>query len=1104
MGTMKYLKYTLVAVSFVAALVTGQLAGATDITRGVLQTDGVAKPNVIFGMDDSGSMDFEVLLDANDGAFWWDKSADRGWDNAGRPNFNPRGTADTNFFKFAYLFPNGCSQEWRRHLCDSGGHYAILPSSQMAWTRSSDYNPLYYDPTETYNPWPTATVNGTSTSFPAAAAAAAAVHPLYPSKDNVNLTQDIAANTGADYRFLAPAGMEIPKGASYVDSNNQWKTASNSPTKLSYDTWVTMAYYPATYWVKIAGTCPAGATCTAAPDGKTLQRYEIRSTNSSYPTGRSYAAEMQNFANWFTYYRKRKLMLASSMGLVMGELTGMRLGVVPFNVPRTSTSKIKIYDTDSSDPALNGKAVAGLFYNNLASGGTPTRETLDYIGRQLKDNADIIQYSCQRNAAFVVTDGFANATATTPRAYDNGAKWGAGKPYTTRYADTLSDIALAYYTINPRADLPLGRVPAAIGSLDPSADKNPDLHMNTYAITLGASGTLWPAIGDPYKNTPAWPNPNLSQSQTAVDDLFHATVNGRGDMFMATNPKETAKAVNDTLKAILRLSGSQSGVTYSTVNLKAADSFAYLGSYKVQGWSGDIEAFNVDPKTAEVAKTASWSANTRLQAKDWATRLIASYNGSSGVAFAAADAALTDYLRGDRSKEGSTYRTRSGLMGAVINAEPVVSSADGMVYATSNEGMLHALDKATGEELWAYVPSFGVTDMGDQAVKGAVFKTVLDGTPVLAKVGTRAILIGGRGTAGSGYYALDVTSPKTDKSDADVAKRVLWEFPNASTSADVRSKVGTSVGRPLIVKTDQYGWVALVTSGYNSAISDGKARLFVLDLLTGEVKATLEAQGAAGTDPGLAQISGWLESNGLVQYVYGGDEQGNLWRFDLGKSAGTPNPLKMATLVGPDKKASPITVAPELTLAGSRRLVLVGTGRLLGSKDFSDNRQQSFFAIQDASTTLTDVRTQLEPRTATVTGPKRTVTGKDVDWTTKSGWYVDLPAGEKANTDPSLAFSVIAFTTNQPSQTACNSNSALYLVEASTGKELPADNFVDGSSFFGINLASTLASRASIARTSTGKIAVTSRQSDGTTNTRLLNIKSNIPAQKTGWREVLR
>lgn len=1119
---MKYLRNSLAVLMAFLALASAQLAGATDVSRQVLQTDGVAKPNVIFAMDDSGSMDFELLLDANDGAFWWNTNTQKGW-TSGVPNFNPSGTADANYEKFAYLFPNGCTTVSSgetatgnplRHLCDGSGHYALPPSLQMAWARSSDFNPLYYDPTETYLPWPTATIGGVSKTFAASSGTAA---PPFPGVTTgaLNLTTLLAADKTDNYVFTVVKGMDIPVG-SLVETNKWSNTPTTAITTASSQQRIATPYYPATYWVR--ETCTTNSTSCTSVMGQsavTIQRYEIK-PGVTFPSKRSYADELQNFANWFTYYRKRKMMLASSMAQVLAELTGMRLGVVPFNVVRTSASKINMYDTDSSDATLNGKAVTGLFYGNLADGGTPTRETLKYIGDQLASNADIIQYSCQRNAAFVVTDGFAYANPTTPSAYDNGTKWGIGAPYTTRYPGTLSDIALAYYTINPRTGsptslppgLPTGRVPAAIGSLDPSADKNPDLHMNTYAITLGASGTIWPAIGDPYKNTPAWPNPNVNQSQTAVDDLFHATVNGRGTMLRATNPKETARAVNDALKQILRLSGTQSGVTYSTVNLKAADSFAYLGSYKTQGWSGDIESFPVDPTNGEIGKVANWSANAMLEKKDWTKRLIATYNVTTGVAATSlsATSALNDYLRGDRSKEVATYRTRTGLMGAVIDAEPVVSTSDNVVYATSNEGMLHALDKATGEELWAYVPSFGIPDMVNQSAKGAVFQTILDGTPSISKVGTKTVLIGGRGTAGTGYYALDVTAPKASTTDADIAARVLWEFPNSSTSTADRAMLGTSVGRPLIVKTATYGTVALFTSGYNST-SDGKGRLFVLDALTGVVKATLvTADGTLAADAGLAQISGWREPAGNVQYVYAGDEQGNLWRFDLDAAASSSNPMKLAVLKGKDGKTLPVTTAPELTLNGKRRIILVGTGRLLGSADYSDVRQQAFFGIYDNNSPVADVRTDLEPRTVSFTTGTtiRKLAGNTIDWTKKRGWYVDLPAGEKANTDPALAYSVVAFTTNQPSQTACTSNSALYLTEVSTGKEVPAANFTDGVQFFGIGLASTLASRATIARSSLGKVVVTSRQSDGTTNTRLLNLKTTVPAQKTGWKEILR
>ena len=89
----------------------------------------------------------------------------------------------------------------------------------------------------------------------------------------------------------------------------------------------------------------------SAPDNSgTLKRYEIKSTTASYPSGRNFAGELQNFANWFTYYRKRKLMLAGSMGRVLDSISGLRLGVVPFN---DNPSPLQMFDADGSVASQN-------------------------------------------------------------------------------------------------------------------------------------------------------------------------------------------------------------------------------------------------------------------------------------------------------------------------------------------------------------------------------------------------------------------------------------------------------------------------------------------------------------------------------------------------------------------------------------------------------------------------------------------------------------------------------------------------------------------------------------------------------------------------------
>lgn len=1091
---------------------------ATDIYKGPLQALTVAKPNVIFGMDDSGSMDFEVMLTTNDGAFWWNDTSvvagttGSGWDTKGAPLFNATGNSGSGWTKMPYLFPNGCSAALRIN-CDSSGHYAIAPTVQFASLRSKDYNPLYYDPGLTYQPWANGVISGASKTFPLSVGTAAPSHPLYTS--TTNLAAAVLSNA-ADTVFTMRPGMTIPAGTS-LQSGSKWITQA-TPLVVPAGGGYTAAflYYPATYWMK--QSCSVDdISCTKAPDGATLKRYEIK-TGNTFPTGRAYADELQNFANWFTYYRKRKLMLGAAMGNVLTGLTGVRVGLVNMN----SLSAPTMYDIDSTNPLTNGQVVIGNFYQNSASGGTPTRALLNYIGNQYKTNTSIIQVSCQRNAAFIVTDGFAENTAVTPPLYSSST-WGAGSPYQTTYSNTLADIALSFYTNNLRSDLTPGKVPTVVPTAsNPSADNNPNLHMNTYAITLGAQGTLWTGTGNAYSGTMAWPNPVDTRSPTAVDDLWHATVNGRASMFTSRNPAETATAAQTALTQIIKLAGSQGGVSFSTINLKPGNALAYVESYRPQGWSGDVSAYAVDTTTGALAPTASWSADTLLQARDYTTRAIATFNGTSGVAFnattsgtlvnpGAAYGVTTDlvaYLRGNRTLEGSTFRTRTGLMGAVVNAEPVSLATEGVVFATTNEGMVHALDQGTGNELWAYIPGFALANGGAMSQKTWAFQTVLDGTPTLGKVNGHTIVVGGRGTAGTGFYALDVTNSKgsiasasASQSDSVVASRVLWEFPSASTPSSVVNGLGASIGKPVIVTTHKYGPVVVLTSGYNTAL-DGKGRIFVLNAMTGALLQTfVTSAGTVGAgDAGLAQLAGFSEADGTVNYMYGGDVLGNVWRFSLEEGS----VMALATLSDSVGNAQPVTSVPELATVNGRRMVFVGTGRMLGKTDLGDTKVQSFYALWDSNTTIVKPRISLATRTIAVSGSSRTVSGSAIDWTKQQGWYLDLPAGEKANTDPSIAYGVLSFTTNSPSANTCTSSSALYLADLATGMQLPDSMFTASLATFGIQFNSTLTARVSVSRLPSGAITVTTHQSDNSTTSRQLNPVGNGKATKTAWKSVLR
>ena len=97
-----------------------------------------------------------------------------------------------------------------------------------------------------------------------------------------------------------------------------------------------------------------------------------------------------------------------------------------------------------------------------------------------------------------------------------------------------------------------------------------------------------------------------------MDDLWHATINGRGKMYGASDSASTAEAIQAGLLDIQSQRGAQSGVAVSTVNLVRGDARAYFGTYNPSGWKGDVEARAINTATGAVGGTVTWSAATKL------------------------------------------------------------------------------------------------------------------------------------------------------------------------------------------------------------------------------------------------------------------------------------------------------------------------------------------------------------------------------------------------------------------------------------------------------------------------------------------------------------
>jgi type IV pilus assembly protein PilY1 len=428
---------------------------------------------------------------------------------------------------------------------------------------------------------------------------------------------------------------------------------------------------------------------------------------------------------------------------------------------------------------------------------------------------------------------------------------------------------------------------------------------------------------------------------------------------------------------------------------------------------------------------------------------------------------LVGYLRGQNGHEGTLYRDREHVLGDMVTSQPVYVKkppfeyADSgyvtfrdttqagrtpMVYVAANDGMLHAFNADSGQESWAYVPPAIMGNLYRLADKtySANHRYYVDGSPTVVDICPNApsgvctgaqwktILVGGFNAGGRGYYALDITDP--------AAPKAMWNFSVADDS-----DMGYSFGNPIVTKRKDGTWVVVVTSGYNNILpGSGVGYLYVLNADTGELLEKISSGvGDTATPSGLAKINVWvdLSTDNTAERFYGGDLQGNLFRFELDPGSPPAAPVSTAgtaLALAQLGATQPITTKPELTLIPYGGVdypaVMFGTGRYLGLTDLSNTDQQTVYAIKDdlSSSGLGAVRTNgvLVQQTLTnFTGASgeqlRSTSDNTVDWSGKSGWYLDLnpsnaSPGERVNVDVQLQLGSLTVATNVPSDNACN------------------------------------------------------------------------------------
>ena len=904
-------------------------------------------PNLMIVLDDSGSMTFEILVKgAYDGEF-------------PNPDYSPTEG-------FSYVFDDmgdgyNLSGAWRQ-----------MDEETRKYWRSQWYgtNVLYYNPNILYEPWPSYAGDNGET-FEPANIDRPLVHPLQTKRldlDTISFTVGEVTVPWAHYFVKANDGTPY-----LVILNGKGK-------KIEYYTFET--------------------------DGADAPEDKITSVRSADPPPeiiyRDYAAERQNFANWFTYDRRREFVAKAAIAQVIQNLDNVRVGILGIN-------HTIIVPLEPVKAFIDGQFVDGTdtlidtLYKYRSGGGTPLKEGLQAVGEYYKKNdGNLLRRrgdapypadggACQQSFTVVVTDGYYSDVNFGSLGNVDGdsknAEWGGGKqPYSDSYEKaTLADIAMYYYATDLRTDLN-NELPAN------KWDAAPHQHMVTFAVAFGVSGTLNPDDYEDDRTSPnymkskidgkyvVWPEVDADRRPESIDDLWHATVNGRGVFINAGEPQKLVEGLLHIIEDIKeRQPTSGASVTINGEWLYGKigpDVLIFQGSYSYLNneWSGDVSAYGLDEITGEVIfDSVEWSAAQELQGKARDKRNILTFDGDrSGQLFIFDD--LTDAQRemlGDdakevvefiRGKDPGSSANRSNMLGDIVHSSPVF--IDGVVYVGANDGMLHAFEAEYGSELFAYVPYFVFDHLKDLADPGYEHRFYVDLTPtvqkgekLLGKTGVQTILVGGLGKGGMGYFALDITNPQSMSKD-----QVLWEFPRLDTSAEDKAVMGYSFSKPVIVKSHKltqagdYTWIVIFGNGYNSS-PKGTSALIILDAKTGEVIKNIPA--GSGSDNGLSSpIAVDVDFDDVVDFVYAGDLLGNLWKFDLTstntnewdvayKNSGQRVPLFSAA--DADGNPQPITGKPDVMLHPEQPglIVCFGTGKFLGEDDFSSSQVQTIYGIWD-------------------------------------------------------------------------------------------------------------------------------------------------------------
>jgi type IV pilus assembly protein PilY1 len=426
----------------------------------------------------------------------------------------------------------------------------------------------------------------------------------------------------------------------------------------------------------------------------------------------------------------------------------------------------------------------------------------------------------------------------------------------------------------------------------------------------------------------------------------------------------------------------------------------------------------------------------------------------------------------DEDGDSDTDEKRRWILGAFLHSRPEIvhyDDATTVIFAGANDGMLHAFDDATGEELWAFIPPDLLGKL--KSLRGTTLEYYVDGSPravvmdldldgsIEPEEGDQVILVFGERRGGNHYYALDVSDP--------TSPLLLWDISPAAHHDDDDddddgmgsefAEMGQSWCTPVFGRI-AYGnrLVAFLSGGYDTnqdddpvLVNDTMGRgLYIVELATGDLlwKYTYhEDPDMLWSIPSdVAALD--TTDNGFIDRLYVGDTGGRLWRYDIG--ARNPEQWTARLLFDAnlqDDGRQKIFYPPDVTLEENYAFLFFGTGDRAHPKN--ETVLNRVYAIKDLDSgavisedSLVDVTNDLLQDPDTDDDVKALIRE---DLNSGNGWFIRLEerVGEKVLAPPMVFFGVAYFTTFSPTQGSADDpcyvgegHGQLYALDYKTGE----------------------------------------------------------------------